>query len=61
MRTSIKEDTQRINQELQTMIIDQYCMAFSIMVFTSLLTKSEDVHNLDLAEYSGKDWRPENA
>jgi ABC-type transport system substrate-binding protein len=48
-------------QQLQKMIIDQYCMVTPFYLFVAVLGKNSTVHDLDLGVYAKNEWLPENA
>lgn len=48
-------------QDLQKMIIDQYCLAFPVYAGYSAAVSSLQVHDLELLEYAMIEWHPEKA
>lgn len=60
-RTERDPDQRQLKfQQLQKMIIDQYCMVTPFFLFVVVLGKNNTVHDLDLGTY-GFEWLPENA
>jgi peptide/nickel transport system substrate-binding protein len=47
-------------QEIQKMIIDDYCLAMPIFIGESLFVQDSRVHDMDMFKYAVYDWRAEN-
>jgi peptide/nickel transport system substrate-binding protein len=55
------EKSKTMFQELNRLIIDEYCMAIPLFVNSQFVVNSFNVHDLDKGKYNASQWRPEKA